>query len=210
MFKKYAKTLIITSIITLSPIVVGLMLWDKLPDSIPMHFNTAGEVDGWGSKAAVVFYLPLFMVAISFLALFATAADPKHKNINDKALSLALWVIPAVSILCSTMSYSAALGKEVNVNTVVPTFMGLMFIVIGNYLPKCKQSYTVGIKLPWTLNDTENWNSTHRFSGWLWMVCGAVFAVSGLLNIPVLGIAAMIIMAAAPIVYSYLYYIKHK
>ena len=60
--------------------------------------------------------------------------------------------------------------------------IGVLFMIIGNYLPKCKQNYTMGIKLPWTLDDEENWNRTHRFAGFLWVAGGVVIAINAFLK----------------------------
>ena len=96
---------------------------------------------------------------------------------------------------------------EFKVEKIMPILLGLMFIVIGNYLPKCKQSYTMGIKLPWTLNDEENWNRTHRLGGKLWVACGLIFIVSMFLpNKFMVAITLVVITIAVlvPTVYSYL------
>ena len=89
----------------------------------------------------------------------------------------------------------------------MPILLGLIFIAIGNYLPKCKQNYTIGIKIPWTLASEENWNRTHRFAGWVWVGGGVVMLLSGFLGIFWLTLVPAIIMAAVPLIYSY---ILHK
>ena len=80
MIKKNLKVLIITSIIILLPILAGVVLWDQLPDPMPTHWNAAGEIDGWSSKPFAVFVLPLILLAIQWLCMLGTAADPKKKN----------------------------------------------------------------------------------------------------------------------------------
>ena len=85
--------------------------------------------------------------------------------------------------------------------------MGIVFIVVGNYLPKCKQSYTVGIKLPWTLNDEENWNRTHRMGGKLWVASGIILLLSMLLPASAMVVVVLAVIGVAvfvPTVYSYL------
>ena len=213
MLKKYRKTLIITTIITLLPILAGLILWNKLPEQIPMHFNAAGEVDGWASKPVGVFVMPLVLVAIEWLcAIGSFKMDPKANNLNEKVMGLVLWFIPALSVLMSVLVYGTALGKEMNVQVVIPLLMGLLFIAIGNWLPKCKQTYTLGIRLPWTLNDEDNWNRTHRFAGPVWVVCGVIVAAGALVGGVFLWVmlAAFVMMIAAPVVYSYLLFRKGK
>ena len=210
MIKKYKKTLIITTLVLLIPVLVGLLLWNRLPDPMPSHWNIDGEVDGWSSKAFTVFGLPALMIALQWVCIFATKADPKYENYNPKMLQLALWVCPAIGLLLCSMVYPAALGYSVPIETVMPLFMGALFMVIGNWLPKCKQTYTMGIKLPWTLDNEENWNATHRFGGKVWFFGGILTmltAFRGSFWLLMVILAAMVIL---PTVYSYLYYRKHK
>ena len=167
MIKKNLPKLIITSIITLIPIIIGIILWDKMPEQVPVHWNINGEADGFATKTQAVFIMPLVLVAFHWICVLGTNLDPKKQNISDKVFTLVLWIIPVLSLLCNSFVYATALGHNVNVEVIMPLFMGALFVVIRNYLPKCKQSYTLGIKLPWTLNDEENWNKTHRLAGFL-------------------------------------------
>ena len=115
------------------------------------HWNFDGEPDGWSSRAFAVFGLPGILLAVNLFLPFALKADPKHENMSPTLGAITLWTIPVVSLLCCGLTLARGLGYEVRVERWVPIFMGLLFIVIGNYLPKTKQSYTMGIKLPWTL-----------------------------------------------------------
>lgn len=210
MIKKHMKTIIITSVLTLAPMIVGIILWDKLPMEIPTHFNTNNEPDGYSSKAFAVFGIPLLMLAMQLMCVFATKLDPKMKSISDKIFTLVLFIIPAVSLLMCTMIYPVALGKEIQVGTVAMLFLGLIFTITGNYLPKCKQSYTVGIKLPWTLEDSENWNKTHTFAGKLWFVGGLIIIVTSFLESPVIFFGITAVMVIVPTAYSFLLYKNKK
>ena len=69
MIKKHLKFLIMTSFIILLPILAGLLLWDQLPEQIPSHWNTDGEIDGWSSKPFAVFGLPLILLAVHWLCM---------------------------------------------------------------------------------------------------------------------------------------------
>ena len=210
MIKKNLPKLIITSLITLIPIVIGLILWDKLPDQVPMHWNAQGEVDGYGTKFQAVFLMPLVLVAFHWICVLGTSLDPKKQNINDKIFTLVLWIIPVISLLCNSMVFATALGHKVSVEIIMPLFMGVLFVVIGNYLPKCKQSYTVGIKLPWTLDNEENWNKTHRLAGFLWVIGGVIIMATAFLGAFWLFFIVLIPMVVIPFVYSYLLYKKNK
>ncbi len=210
MIKKNLPKLIITSLITLIPIFIGLILWDKLPDQVPVHWNINGDVDDYTSKTQAVFLMPLVLVAFHWICVVGTSLDPKKQNINDKMFTLVLWIIPVISLLCNSIVYATALGHKINVEIIMPLFMGALFIVIGNYFPKCKQSYTVGIKIPWTLNDEENWNKTHRMAGFLWVIGGIVIMATAFLGAFWLFFVVLIPMVIVPFVYSYLLYKKNK
>ena len=207
MFKKHLKNLIITTIVTLLPMLAGVILWNKLPEQFPIHFNAAGEVDGWSSKVFGVFGLPLILAAFQWLCgLGSLKLDPKAENLEGKVFSLVLWIIPVLSVVLNALVYCTALGMDMNVQIIMPLLIGLLMVIIGNWLPKCKHSYTLGIKLPWTLADETNWNRTHRFAGPIWVVCGLVIMLCGLIGGAFLWVmvAAFVVMIAAPTVYSYL------
>ena len=208
MIKKHLKVLIITSVIVLLPILAGVILWDQLPSEMPTHWNASGEVDGWSSKPMAVFGMPLFLLAVQWLAVFATLADPKKKNHSKKILHLVFWLVPILSLVVNVATYAVALGKDVPIDVIIPIFIGMLFVIIGNYLPKCKQNYTIGIKIPWTLNSEDNWNRTHRLAGWLWVVCGVVIIVSGFFRAFLISVPAVLIMVLVPLVYSYLLHRK--
>jgi len=207
MIRENKKKLILTSIVILLPILIGLILWNKLPDQVPTHWNSAGEVDGWSSKVFAVFGLPIVLFAVHWMCILVTSVDPKKQNIEGKVLWIVFWICPIISLLVGMLSYGAALGVEFKVDKIMLAIMGIMFIVIGTYLPKCKQSYTVGIKLPWTLNDEENWNRTHRMGGKLWVISGIILLLSMLLPTSAMAIVVLAVVGVSvlvPTVYSYL------
>ena len=210
MFKQYKRTLIITSLIMLIPIVAGLLLWNRLPDPMPSHWDIHGNIDGWSSKTFSVFGLPALMLALQWVCVFASTTDPKYKNYNTKMLKLVLWICPAISLIMNLMVYCAALGYSVPVETIMPLLVGVMFIVIGNWLPKCPQTYTMGIKLPWTYASEANWNATHRFGGKVWVAGGIVTMLTAFFGSFWLLMVILALMVIAPTVYSYLYFRKHE
>ena len=208
MIKKNKVTLIITSLIMLIPILVGLLLWEKLPEQVPYHWDIQGQVDGWAGKTQAVFFMPLFMLAMHWVCVFASSADPKSKNYHPKSILLVLWICPILNLVLNTMVYGAALGYAISVELVMPLLMGALFIFIGNLLPKMRQSYTMGIKLPWTLNNEENWNKTHRLAGKLWVGGGVVILSTALLGSFWILIVVLLAMVLIPTIYSYCLYRK--
>ena len=131
MIKKYLKTLIITSIMDLSPIIIGIILWDRLPDKIATHFGVDNTPDGWSSKAVAVFGLPVVLFALEWLCMLATKLDPKYRNIDDSVMmKIVLWMMPCLSIMMSTITYTYALGKEIKVGFIVLLFMVLEILLV--------------------------------------------------------------------------------
>lgn len=210
MLKENKGTLTATSVITLLPMLIGLALWSRLPDTIAVHFGKGGVPNGWSSKPFAVFGLPLLLLAIHWVCVLGTAADPKRKSISKKALGLVLWFCPLVSLLCNSIVYAIALGVALDVGFLTALFLGVVFIAVGNYLPKCQQSYTLGIRLPWTLDDEQNWNHTHRFAGRVWVAGGVLIAATAFLESQWLFLALIVLMVALPAVYSFLYYRKAR
>ncbi len=206
MLKKYRKTLVVTTLVLLLPILAGVLLWNKLPEQVPTHFNAAGEADGFSSRAFTVFGLPAILLGIHWLCVLGSLLmDPKAANLEGKVMNIVLWVCPLVSIMMMALVFGNALGYDLPAEVIAPLMVGVLTVIIGNWLPKCKQTWTLGIKLPWTLSDEDNWNRTHRFAAPIWVVCGLIMIAAAFIDgLRVwLMLGALIVMLVAPTVYSY-------
>lgn len=208
MIKKHLKLLILTSVIILLPVLAGLALWNRLPDLLPVHWNTAGEVDKYYGKPFVVFAMPFLLLTLHWFAALITANDPKKQNQSEKIRKLVFWIVPAISVILFAVTYATALGTGVKVEMILPVFLGVLFVVMGSYLPSCRQSYTIGIKLPWTLASEENWRRTHLLAGRVWMAGGVLILLSGLLATLWITLVALIPMVVIPVVYSFILHRK--
>jgi uncharacterized membrane protein len=205
MLKANKKTLIVASIVTVLPILIGVFFWDRLPDMMATHFGTNNQADGFSSKPLAVFGTPVMCLAALWLGAAVTANDPRKKNISPKMFSLVLWIAPVISLVTAAFMYAVNLGAAVDVTYVGGLIMGLLLIILGNYAPKARQNYTIGIKLPWTLANEENWNRTHRFAGYLWMICGILLIVLTLFRVLHAGwmVAFIAVSVLLPFVYSF-------
>lgn len=210
MIKRNKGMLILTTIVILIPIFIGLLLWNKLPDEIPTHWGINGEVDGWSSKAFAVFALPSILLVLHWICVLASNADPGSKNYHPKMIRLVLWICPVIGWVLCSLIYTAALGYPLSVEIIMPLLVGLMFLIVGNLLPKCRQSFTMGIKLPWTLNNEENWNKTHRFGGKIWVIGGILTMSTAFVGNFWILLGVLVIMVTAPTVYSYSLYRRQK
>lgn len=204
--KQYRKRLIITSIITILPILVGIFFWKQLPDTIATHFGSNNAADGWSSKASTVFGLPLFFLVIHLFCVCVTLNDPKKKNIGRMMLAVIFWIVPVISIVSNGSILAYALGMQIDMTMIVSIMMGILFIVLGNYMSKNQQNYTVGIKIPWTLSSEENWNKTHRIASKLWVVAGIVFIANIFLRSAEIILVVIACTVLIPVIYSFILY----
>lgn len=193
------------------PLIIGAAFYSKMPEMMPIHFNFEGVADNYASKEMTLFGLPLLMAALELVCVFAMKTDPKRKNYSEKLLTLSFWIIPVLSTLIQTTVIFLCLGVDLQINFIIPIFLGVLFIIIGNYLPKVKQNYTMGIKIPWTLNSEENWRKTHRFGGFAFVLAGFWLIFSALTGIQnSITIIPLFIATLAPMVYSWMLYRKES
>lgn len=211
--KEYKWRIVISSALTLLPALIGLVLWNQLPDTMTAHWGADGVADGFAGKGFIVFGLPAIMAALNLLCFLVTAIDPRQKKQNEKALGMIFWIMPLISLTVSCSMYALALGREVDMFIVLPMMLGIVFVIMGNNMPKVTQNATLGIKIPWTLANEENWNKTHRFAGKLWVAGGVVLMLTVLLPndlmIPVT-LAAVLVLSFVPMFYSFKIYREHK
>lgn len=205
------KSFVITTLLCLVPMALGLALYARLPEQLPTHWDWQGNVNGYMSKPAVVLGLPLFFAAMNGLMHFSLRADPKRANIIGNIRVLIRWTMPVLSLIILPYTYLWALGwQQIPMEKLIPVLVGLLIMGLGNYLPKCRQNYTSGIKLPWTLYDEDNWNRTHRMAGRLWMVGGLGIMVSAFWGGGTLLLAVILTITLIPGIYSYCLYRKKQ
>ena len=213
MIKNHKWKAVISSLVIVLPMLFGLIMWNRLPDNMVSHWGADGVADGSASKGFMVFGVPVIMLAIHWLMLLLESVFQKHKQQNNKLVALCYGIIPAFSLVIHAFIYSVALEKDWNLTSMIPILIGVLFMLIGNYLPKTTRNRTMGIKLRWTMGNDENWNKTHRLGGQLWFWDGLVIMASALLPVKIT-IAVMIAMIAVsvivPTAYSYSIYKKHR
>lgn len=203
--KMNKKLLLLTSIVILFPILWGVMIWSQLPNQIPIHFNFAGQANSFSSKLLAVIGLPIFLLLVHLFVIFVTSRDPKNQTMNEKMGKVIYWLTPIVSLSLSYLIYSKALGSTTNPSIFVSALLGLIFVMMGNYMPKLKVNHTVGIRLPWTLQSEDNWHKTHRLAGKLWVLGGLILLLEAGLQFALSYVLVLVILAIVviPMVYSY-------
>ena len=213
MIKKNKWKLIVSSIVILLPVVAGLIMWNSLPEEMAVHWNLSGVANGWRGRFFPVFVLPLILLAGHWIGILVMALDPQNRNQTRKAMGLIFWVCPVVSLFASAMIYANAFGMDLGGGAFSAAALGVLFIVIGNFLPTCRRNHTMGIKVKWTLESDANWNATHRFGGKVWVIGGLLLMLCGFLPraaVHCAAFAGIILLAVIPCIYSYVYYRKQK
>jgi len=197
--KTNKKLLLLTSIVILFPMFWGLMIWSQLPNQISIHFNIADQADNFQPKPLVVFGLPIFLLLVHLFVIFMIGRDPKNRTMNEKMVKVNHWLTPIVSLSISYLIYSKALGSTTNPSVFVSVLLGLIFVIMGNYMPKLKVNHTVGIRLPWTLQ------KTHRLAGKLWVLGGLILLLESGIQFAVPYVMGIVILTIVliPILYSY-------
>jgi uncharacterized membrane protein len=192
-------------------LICGAIIYPKLPDQVPMHWNAAGEIDGYGSPLAGVFGIPLLTLGILLLLLVTPKIDPRKENYAkfSGVYNILKTFLVLFMVFMYIVTLMAAFEHQIKVGLFVKFALGLLFIVIGNYFGKIRHNYFVGIKTPWTLADETVWNKTHRLAGPLWIVAGIVALVVAFFDHPAsfwIFMACLMIAAIIPTIYSYVIY----
>lgn len=209
LFHHYNRKIWIVCLITL---IVALIVFPRLPERIPVHFNALGKVDRYGSRWTI-FLAPTINFVMILLAEGLRKIDPKsetYQKFESHYYNIMFFVALLMgSIQLFTIAYT--FGYELNIARIMPIIMGIMFIFLGNIMPKFKHNYFVGIKTSWTLASEKVWYLTHRFTGKVWVLGGMVILLSAFLPIGAIAwifIIIVIILVFIPLVASYYFYRK--
>lgn len=204
--KKINKEFLMTALMIALPMVIGAIFWNQLPEKIPTHFGIDGQADGYSSKLFTLFAFPALFLLFQIICLASFEKESVKVNIPAKMRRFYTWLIPVLSLIIQGSIYANALGFIKSGPTLVTTFLAIVFIVIGNYLPKIQRNVTVGIRIPWTLSDDKNWYKTHRMAGKLWVIGGLIILLESFIQVAlpyVMGVV-IAIMIVVPIVYSFI------
>jgi uncharacterized membrane protein len=153
--------------------------WPRVPDRIPIHWNIHGEVDGWGSKLTGLIVIPITTLGLYGMLLLVPFADPGKDNYRNFSRIYAVVRLALILVMAAlhTACIFAALGYLFNMTSVACSAMGILLIVLGNYMSKIRPNWFLGVRTPWTLSSRLSWDKTHRLAGWLFIPMGAMFLI---------------------------------
>jgi uncharacterized membrane protein len=179
------RPMIVTSIaIVTAMFLISAWAWLQLPADaqVPIHWGPDGQPDGWADKTVGLLLLPFLASGVAALLAIIPRIEPRRTNIERSGKAYgAIWIgVMALLGGLHVLAVSVAMGAAVDITRLLFVGMGVLFIVIGNYLPKVRSNYMAGIRTPWTLTSEVAWTKTHRLGGWLFVIEGIVFLVLGL------------------------------
>ena len=185
--------------------------WPQLPERISVHWDFKGDVDRWGGKFEGLVAMPLIVVGIYLLMLVLPLFDPGRLNYRNFAKTynvIRITIVVFMAAIYAVLLFNA-FGHAFNVTTAVFLMVGVLFIVLGNFLGKIRPNWFIGVRTPWTLSSKSSWDKTHRLASWLFILMGALFFPVALLQ-TTWSIVTMFVIdglcLAWTIVYSYLVY----
>jgi len=193
------------------PFIYAAYLYPSLPKIIPTHFNIKGEADGFGSKDSIYLGPSIMGIASLFTYFFLTyikKIDPKRSEQMEDGLfqKFGFFTVLFLTALSMIILYATS-HQGISIEKLLFPMMGLAFAGIGLYMPKLKQNYFAGFKLPWTLDNVDNWNATHKIAGKVWLYGGVIQFFAGLVFSSVASFViffiAMVVMVLVPTIYSY-------
>ena len=208
--------IIILSLILLSFIIAGIGLM-MLSDIIPIHFGVNGKPDQFGSK-----YFILIFPGVITLCGMSMLLVCKYANVTENykkyllligSLTTAMFVAVFIVFLVYGITYTEEM-PAFDVSKVVMLTFGLVMIIMSNFMPKIEKNNTLGIKTSWSLYNEATWQKTHRFAGFVGVICGLVLLISGMIFTEMVNIIIMMIVigvyAISSTVASYIYYKEEK
>lgn len=206
---KFNRGEILGLILVVAAVLISAVLYPRLPESMPSHWNFDGQPDRFVHKPFGPFVLPAVMAGVLLLFLALPAISPRGFRFDSFRQA---WAILEASILgliflFDLLGLLSAMGKPVDMTRGAEVGVGLLLVVVGNFMGKLTRNFFIGIRTPWTIASEEVWLRTHRLGGKLFVLAGLVFFASGLFGgswIP--PAAALFAAALISVVYSYLLY----
>lgn len=203
------STDIVSLLLIAAAITVAALLYPSLPEQIPVHWNIHGQVDGYMKKPGGVIIMPAMSLLVFVIMKLIPIISPKGFRTDKFADVVGVFKVTLVGFtsVIAILVLLEARGVNVRINEVIIAGLGLLFVVLGNFMGKVRKNFFIGIRTPWTLASDEVWNRTHRVAGWLFMLSGLFIWVAALIGIShawTIGVAVG--MTLVPVAYSYVLY----
>lgn len=206
-------------IIPLLMLLISVSLWlifyQDLPDQVPMQWGLDGSVNWTASKLTALLANHGMYIFLYLVLIFSPKLDPKKSNYNQfkRSYEILTYAILGMFFIINLIILFKSLGYPLEINFFIPILIGVLFIVIGNYMQTVKTNWFIGIRTPWTLGNETVWRKTHRFGSKVFIILGLMFIITPFLPtawmLPVI-LVITFVGPIIPIIYSYIIYRKLK
>lgn len=162
-------------ILALFSFLALLLVYQRLPQTIPTNFDFQGNINGYGSRSTIL-VIGILPAVLWILFWFLPTIDPKYQNYskNRNVYFLMGILLTLFLILVTWIMYFKAVGISIPIERVIPGCIGILLLVIGNFLPRVRPNYFFGIRTPWTMSSEYVWKKTHKLGGILFCIMGGV------------------------------------
>jgi uncharacterized membrane protein len=187
---------------------VSLIVYPRLPERVPTHWNLRGEIDAYGSRLVPTLLMPVALLLVWGLMRVLPSIDPRRRNFEkmqgayETIVNGALTLLAAMHVVILAMT----MGMPIDITRIMPVMIGFLFIVMGNVMPRARPNFWFGIRTPWTLSNDRVWERTHRVGGYVMVCAGLLMVACGFFPSVVAAIASFVVLGvsvAATIVYSF-------
>jgi hypothetical protein len=212
------KLIAFSSILCLIPCIIGVLKYDSFPQMLPNRFDINGNVSSYADKNIILFYLPIGMALLTIVSGIIIHFDPfdkKSQNKNPILLKFTIFIVPIINNLLF-LAICSNVKNNLSLNPKIPMiFIGLILVIIGNYMPKNKQNAIIGVRNMWTLKDEIIWNKTNKLAGYLSVLIGILFIIITFININSsillkIFIFLILTLAISVNIYSFMLYCKKE
>jgi uncharacterized membrane protein len=166
---------------------------------LPVHWGVTGAADGFLPRDVALLLLPAIAALVLVVLLWSRKGDAAAGG--RYALAAAIPMLLGLFVALQVAIVMIGTGIGVDMVRLIVLALGIMFVVLGNVLPKTQPNRFAGVRLPWTLADAANWQATNRLAGWRMVLGGLLMAGTALASSrPEILLSATAVGVIAPIV----------
>ena len=178
--EKQRALLIVTLTACALPMILGVRMWDRIPEIVETGLIGPGGQDDSLPRWAVALLLPGLMWLMG------------------------RWGFPTISLLFCSGAILETSGQGLSLNFYTPCILGLVLMLLGSHMFDCTEDAKLALRFSFTVNNPPLWKEVHRFAGWLWMLAGLVVAAGAMVTSETTFFSALLalVVLVVPMIYG--------
>lgn len=206
---RLTRTLIVSTVFVLIAVLAAVWLYPQLPPQLPVHWDLQGHANGYMSRFWGAAFPALTILALAMVTALLPLISPRRFGITPfmSAYGIVMLSVQGAALVVGLCTLLDGAGYALPMPTIAMLSVGVLLMVIGNYMGKLRRNFFIGIRTPWTLASDAVWERTHRLGGWLFMLAGVVIVIGVLAGAPLgFSLSAIAVAVLIPCVYSFRIY----